>query len=101
MVPTHLFFLLLSFPLWPLIFSAPGSPNPVVFTSLTPRDSTKKLIADSHGAIIRGDVSKKEIALVLTGDEFADGGKTIRETLGKHNIKAAFFLTGNFYSNPA
>lgn len=55
---------------------------------------------DAHGAIIRGDVSKPEIALVFTGDEFADGGSTILETLGKYRVKGSFFLTGNFYSNP-
>lgn len=58
-------------------------------------------IVDEHGAIIRGDVSKKEIALVLTGDEFGDGGTTIRHTLQKHRTVASFFLTGNFYSNPS
>ena len=45
------------------------------------RGPFQKFIVDEHGAIIRGDVSKKEIALVLTGDEFADGATTIRRTL--------------------
>jgi endoglucanase len=53
----------------------------------------------SHGAIIRGDTTVKEIALVFTGDEFGDGGRYISETLKKENIKASFFLTGNFYRN--
>lgn len=64
-------------------------------------DCQQKIVVDEHGAIIRGDVSKKEIALVLTGDEFADGGATIRRTLQRHKTPASFFLTGNFYSNPA
>jgi endoglucanase len=64
------------------------------------RDSLKCLV-DANGAIVRGDLSKKEIALVLTGDEFGDGGATIGETLRKHNVRASFFLTGNFYSNPS
>lgn len=51
----------------------------------------------SHGAIIRGDTAEKEIALVITGDEFGDGGKYISEVLNKEKIKASFFLTGNFY----
>lgn len=54
---------------------------------------------DAYGAIIRGDTSRKEIALVFTGDEFADGGESIQKTLTKHKIKGSFFLTGNFYSN--
>jgi endoglucanase len=53
----------------------------------------------SHGAIVRGDTTTKKIALVFTGDEFGDGGRFISETLGKENIKASFFLTGNFYRN--
>lgn len=37
--------------------------------------------------------------MVFTGDEFADGGNAIAEALKKENIKASFFLTGNFYRN--
>lgn len=53
-----------------------------------------------QGAIVRGDVSNKKLALVFTGDEFADGAKIITETLKKQNVKASFFLTGRFYRNP-
>lgn len=48
-------------------------------------------------AIIRGDTTKREIALVFTGDEYADGGEYINSVLLKENVKASFFLTGNFY----
>jgi peptidoglycan/xylan/chitin deacetylase (PgdA/CDA1 family) len=37
--------------------------------------------------------------LVFTGDEFGDGGSIIAETLKAKNVKASFFLTGNFYRN--
>lgn len=53
----------------------------------------------SHGAIVRGDTTTKEIAFVFTGDEFGDGGNYISKLLKKENIKASFFLTGNFYRN--
>lgn len=53
-----------------------------------------------HGAIVRGDTSKAELALVFTGDEFADGGFYIDSVLNKLGIKASFFLTGKFYRNP-
>jgi peptidoglycan/xylan/chitin deacetylase (PgdA/CDA1 family) len=43
---------------------------------------------------------QKNIALVFTGDEFADGGNHILHTLKKENAKASFFFTGNFYRNP-
>ena len=56
---------------------------------------------DAHGAIIRGDVSKKQIALVFTGDQFADGGEIIANVLDRSMVKASFFLTGNFYKTPA
>lgn len=59
------------------------------------------VIVDAHGAIIRGNVLKKEIALVLTGDEFGEGGTVIRNKLKEHSVRASFFLTGNFYSNGA
>jgi len=49
------------------------------------------------GGIIRTDRSKKEIHLVFTGHEFADGGEVIRSVLEKHGIKASFFFTGDFY----
>lgn len=39
------------------------------------------------------------MALVFTGDEFADGGSLIAEILKREKIKASFFLTGRFYRN--
>jgi endoglucanase len=66
-----------------------------------PGNHSGKLVTDIHGAIIRGDLSQKQIALVFTGDEFADGAETILSILSKHRVKSSFFLTGNFYSNPA
>ncbi len=67
-------------------------------TTSTARGKLKKLSYD-HGAIIRGDSSQKKIALVFTGDEFADGGNFIAATLKKEKIKASFFFTGRFYRN--
>lgn len=54
----------------------------------------------SYGGIIRGDTTLKKIALVFTGDEFADGGDFIAKALQQQNIKGSFFLTGNFYRKP-
>src|SRR5262249_28821246 len=45
--------------------------------------------------------TKKKIALVFTGDEFADGANNIIQTLHQQNVKASFFLTGKFYGNAA
>jgi endoglucanase len=70
----------------------------VVMALISCSKSEKQFTYD-HGAIVRGDTTVKEIALVFTGDEFGDGGQFITETLSKENIKASFFLTGNFYRN--
>lgn len=53
----------------------------------------------SHGGIIRGDSTKKNIALVFTGHEFNEGGNFIANTLQQQKIKASFFFTGKFYYN--
>ncbi|MCK7558258.1 hypothetical protein MKQ70_25950 [Chitinophaga sedimenti] len=55
----------------------------------------------SRGGIIRGDSTRKAPALVFTGDEFADGGQHIANTLKAAGVKANFFFTGRFYRNPA
>jgi peptidoglycan/xylan/chitin deacetylase (PgdA/CDA1 family) len=54
-----------------------------------------------EGGIIRGDRSSKKMALVFTGDEFAEGGTVIADALAKQNVKASFFLTGRFYRTRA
>ena len=59
----------------------------------------KNLIDIQAGGIIRTDRAKKEIHLIFTGHEFADGGELIRGVLKKHSIKASFFFTGDFYRN--
>jgi len=52
-----------------------------------------------HGAIVRGDTSKPELALVFTGDEFAEGGIHIASVLTDQGVKGSFFFTGKFYRN--
>jgi peptidoglycan/xylan/chitin deacetylase (PgdA/CDA1 family) len=51
----------------------------------------------SHGAVIRGDSTKKNIALVFTADEYTEGGSFVRQILKGHKVKASFFLTGRAY----
>ncbi|MFC1483750.1 polysaccharide deacetylase family protein [Candidatus Neomarinimicrobiota bacterium] len=51
----------------------------------------------SHGGIIRGDTTVKELALIFTGGDFSDGGSHITSILHKHGMKAGFFFTGDFY----
>lgn len=49
-----------------------------------------------HGGIIRGDIDKKQIALVFTGGEYGEGCDPILETLDQFQIRASFFVTGHF-----
>lgn len=64
-------------------------------------DNDANQVRKVQGAIIRGKTAEKKIALVFTGDEFADGGTSIVETLKKNKVKASFFFTGRFYRNSA
>jgi endoglucanase len=73
-----------------------ASPNPSKGGAL---ESSKNKFSYSHGGIIRGDSTKKNIALVFTGHEFAEGGEFIANTFAKEKIKASFFFTGDFLNN--
>jgi peptidoglycan/xylan/chitin deacetylase (PgdA/CDA1 family) len=57
-------------------------------------------VTDRFGAIIRGDVSAKQLALVFTGDEFGESMGPILDTLKARMFKASFFVTGNFLRKP-
>lgn len=65
------------------------------------KTSITRSFTHDHGAIVRGDSTRKQITMVFTGHEFADGAKHIRSILKKHEIKAAFFFTGHFYRDPS
>jgi peptidoglycan/xylan/chitin deacetylase (PgdA/CDA1 family) len=65
-----------------------------------PRAAGNARFIVDQGAIVRGDRSARRLALVFTGDQFAEGAQTIADTLQKRGIKASFFLTGRFYRNP-
>jgi len=56
-------------------------------------------LSRSYGAVIRGDSTQKEIALVFTADEFGEGLPAIVKTLTDKKVNAGFFFTGNFYRN--
>lgn len=55
----------------------------------------------SHVAITRGDSSVNKLALVFTGDEYAEGGTYIQKILRDNEVPATFFFTGRFYRNPS
>ncbi|MBN8837046.1 MAG: glycoside hydrolase family 9 protein [Sphingobacteriia bacterium] len=66
--------------------------------STNPR--TKRNLTYSYGAAIRGDSTKREIALVFTADEFGEGIPTIVNVLSRRYLTASFFFTGRFYNDP-
>jgi peptidoglycan/xylan/chitin deacetylase (PgdA/CDA1 family) len=53
-----------------------------------------------HGGITRGPRDAKRLALVFTGDTFAEGGDVVLDALAARRAPAAFFLTGNFLRTP-
>jgi peptidoglycan/xylan/chitin deacetylase (PgdA/CDA1 family) len=61
--------------------------------------AAQKKLTYLKGAVVRTDTTRKQINLVFTGHEFADGYETINRVLNKYGIKASFFFTGDFYRN--
>jgi endoglucanase len=62
----------------------------------TEGDKSYKNFVISHGGIIRGDTTKRDIHLIFSGHEFDDGAEIIMKTLKDENIRASFFFTGDF-----
>ncbi|PRD50782.1 glycoside hydrolase family 9 protein [Sphingobacterium gobiense] len=56
-------------------------------------------VKDEYGAVVRGNSDKKHVSLVFTGHDFNDGKEVIERTLRKQQVKAGFFLTGDFLRN--
>lgn len=53
-----------------------------------------------HGGIVRGDVTRKRLALIFTGGDFGDGAGHILDTLRDRRLRASFFVTGAYLANP-
>lgn len=51
----------------------------------------------TEGGIVRANPSKKQLSLVFTAADKADGASTILSALRRHQVNGAFFLTGDFY----
>ena len=68
---------------------------PFSFYEMEGRNASGKFTWD-EGAIVRGDMTRKQICLVFTADDRADGAERIISTLNGHGIKGAFFFTGRF-----
>jgi peptidoglycan/xylan/chitin deacetylase (PgdA/CDA1 family) len=53
-----------------------------------------------QGGITRGPRDAKQLALVFTGGEFAEGASEILDALAARGVKASFFVTGDFIRKP-
>jgi peptidoglycan/xylan/chitin deacetylase (PgdA/CDA1 family) len=62
--------------------------------------ATAGLQSRIEGAVVRGPEDRKELALVFTGHEFAEGAAAILDVLAKRGMRASFFLTGDFLRDP-
>ena len=57
-------------------------------------------LLDPYGAIIRTDTTRKVVYIISSADEFGEGAQKMLDILSENNVKASFFLTGNFLRNP-
>ncbi|HMZ52519.1 MAG TPA: polysaccharide deacetylase family protein [Candidatus Sumerlaeota bacterium] len=55
----------------------------------------------SYGGVIRAPRDKKEMALIFTGGDFAEGANHVAEVLAEEKVPGSFFFTGDFLENPA
>jgi peptidoglycan/xylan/chitin deacetylase (PgdA/CDA1 family) len=49
-----------------------------------------------EGGVTRGDLSGKQLALIFTGGDFGEGSGHILDVLKSRQIRAGFFVTGDF-----
>lgn len=63
-------------------------------------NSEKKEFFDKNqydrGGINRFNPDNKQVTIIFTGHQYADGYKKIRSTLNRHKVKASFFFSGDF-----
>lgn len=53
-----------------------------------------------QGGITRGARDRKELALIFTGGDYAEGATSILDALAARGVKASFFVTGGFIRHP-
>ena len=80
-------------------FCIPWVLRPVAAEDTATHLTAEDPFACQDGAVVRGSRSTRQLALVFTGHEFAEGAGAILEALAQHGAKASFFLTGDFLRN--
>lgn len=96
----YLFLLFLPVHLEPITnHAALNVPKPVSQTpKVTPANGPDRFTFQ-EGGIIRGDSTKRQVALIFTGDEYFEGLGSITHSLEAADVKGSFFLTGRLYRN--
>jgi peptidoglycan/xylan/chitin deacetylase (PgdA/CDA1 family) len=61
-------------------------------------ERSRLLLVD--GAIVRGLRVRKQLALVFTGDLYAEGARAILDALHRRALRSAWFVTGRFLRKP-
>ncbi len=54
----------------------------------------------AYDGVIRGDATRKQLALIFTGGDKGEGSQHILDTLKHKNVKASFFVTGGYVAQP-
>jgi peptidoglycan/xylan/chitin deacetylase (PgdA/CDA1 family) len=84
---------------------SPGAPvmnSPTTSPSALPvPDLSGKPWTFVERGVTRGDTSKKQLALIFAGGDFGEGSEHILDVLKRRNIRAGFFVTGDFLRQPA
>src|SRR5207247_1306887 len=70
--------------------------HPSVDLPMAPRSDQLTYV---HGAMIRGPLDRRALALCYTGHEFGESLPEILIALATHHAKASFFFTGDFLRN--
>jgi peptidoglycan/xylan/chitin deacetylase (PgdA/CDA1 family) len=78
----------------------PALPATASTTAPTLPDLSAKPWTFVEGGVVRGDTSKKQLALIFTGGDFGEGTGHVLDTLAQHKLKASFFFTGDYLRKP-
>ncbi len=83
----------------PTLLSRPATEDGVTESGGGTHFAAEDPFVYQDGAVVRGSTSTRQLALVFSGHEYADGAGAILEALALHATKASFFLTGDFLRN--
>lgn len=75
--------------------------RPADFIEFLRQRGYREVLAHDRGAIVRGRPERRQLALMFTGHQYAEGAEVILKTLADCGIQPGLFLTGSFLEQPA